>query len=82
MNKQEQIQIIAKLFNMSAEEVENNSGVIEECNALYFSIPEKGGHSLIIGEDGGLLYADSSVGFTKHLQCYKEGKRTEYNGGE
>lgn len=78
MNRQEQTQTIARLFGISVEEVESNSGVLEEYNALYFSMPEKGGHSVIIGEDGELLYADSSVGFTKHLQCYKEGMRTKY----
>lgn len=82
MNKCEQIQLIARLFNLSVEEVENYSGELQEYNALYFSIPEKGGHSVIIGEDGGLLYADSSVGFTRHLQCYLEGRRTDYTVDE
>lgn len=78
MQNNEQMELIAKLLNISVEEVKNNSAVIEECNALYFSMPEKGGHSIIIGEDGGLLYADSSVGYSRHLEMYKQGKRTDY----
>lgn len=78
MQNNEQMELIAKLLNISVEEVKNNSAVIEGCNALYFSMPEKGGHSIIIGEDGGLLYADSSVGYSRHLEMYKQGKRTDY----
>ena len=43
---------------------------------MYVSIPEKGGESIIIGKDGDVLYADSSVGYTRHLEEYKKGTRT------
>ena len=43
---------------------------------VYVSIPEKGGESIIIGKDGDVLYADSSVGYTRHLEEYKKGTRT------
>ena len=29
-----------------------------------------------IGDDGGVLYADSSVGYKRHLETYKQGVRT------
>lgn len=82
MSRQEQIQLIAKLFKMNEKEVEQFCGYIEACNALYFSIPEKGGDSLIVGEDGSVLYADSSVGYTNHLKYFQEGKRTSINWEE
>lgn len=82
MNKTEQIQLISQLLKMDAEEVEKYSGVIEELNALYFSVPEKGGHSFIVGDDGSFLYADSSIDFVKHLEMFKSNIRTEYNGGK
>lgn len=81
MNKNEQIQLIARLLKIDTKEVEQYSDVIEELNALYFSVPEKGGHSFIVGDDGSFLYADSSIDFVKHLEMFKAGKRTEYNGG-
>lgn len=80
MNKAEQIKFISQLLKMHVEEVEKYSDTIEELNALYFSVPEKGGHSFIVGEDGSFLYADSTIDFNKHLEQFKTGKRTEYNG--
>ena len=76
MTKQEQIALAAKLLNLTSEEVQANSDIIPELSALYVSIPIKSGESLIVGNDGQVLYADSSVGYTKHLEAYKEGKRT------
>ncbi len=76
MTKQEQIALAAKLLNLTTDEVQANSDIIPELSALYVSIPIKSGESLIVGNDGQVLYADSSIGYTKHLEAYKEGKRT------
>ena len=76
MNRNEQIKLAAKLLMITAEQAEKYSGQIDEVSAMYFSIPEKGGGSLIIGDDGGVLYADSSVGYKRHLDAYKQGIRT------
>jgi len=76
LNKQEQVTLAAKLLNLTLDEIQSNSDIISELSALYVSIPTKGGDSLIVGNDGQVLYADSSVGYTKHLESYKEGKRT------
>ncbi len=38
---------------------------------MYVSIPEKGGESIIIGKDGDVLYADSSVGYLHNRQAEK-----------
>lgn len=76
MTKQEQIALAAKLLNLTTDEIQANSDIIPELAALYVSIPIKSGYSLIVGNDGEVLYADSTVGYTKHLKAYKEGKRT------
>lgn len=76
MTKVEKIELAAKLLNVPVEFLTGSSGEISEANAMYFSIPEKGGGSLIIGDDGGVLYADSSVGYKRHLEAYLQGIRT------
>ena len=76
MNRIEKIELAARLLMISAEQAEKCSGKIDEVSAMYFSVPEKGGGSLIIGDDGGVLYADSSVGYKRHLLAYKQGIRT------
>lgn len=76
MNKAQQIEFAAKLLNISVDEATEYHSYIEECSLVYVSIPEKGGESIIVGKDGDVLYADSSVGYTRHLEEYKKGTRT------
>ena len=76
MNKAQQIELAAKLLNISVDEATEYHSYIEEDSLVYESIPEKGGESIIIGKDGDVLYADSSVGYTRHLEEYKKGTRT------
>ncbi len=82
MDTNEKKRLAAKLFQMDIKEIEENSGIIEELSALYVSIPVKGGASLIVGDDGSVLYADSSVGYSRHLEAYKAGKRTPIDAFE
>ena len=76
MNRSEQIALAAELLMISTEQAKNNCGRIDELSAMYFSIPVKGGGSLIIGDDCGVLYADSSVGYKRHVEAFKQGIRT------
>lgn len=76
MNKAQQIELAAKLLNISVEEAIEYHSYIEEDSLVYVSIPEKGGESIIVGKDGDVLYANSSVGYTRHLEEYKKGTRT------
>ena len=76
MNKAQQIELAAKLLNITVDEATEYHSYIEEGSLVYVSIPEKGGESIIIGKDGDVLYADSSVGYTRHLEEYKKGTRT------
>ena len=72
----EQISLAAKLLQLSVSDIESNSELIESNGALYVSIPIKGGDSLIVAQDGTVLYADSSVGYNRHLLEFESGKRT------
>lgn len=45
-------------------------------DATYYSIPVKGGDSLIVSDNGEVLYANSSVSFEQHIAAYQAGMRT------
>ena len=72
MKIQEKIELASKLLNVSVENLNACYGEIADVS----SIPQKGGGSLIIGDDGSVLYADSSVGYKRHLEAYLDGIRT------
>ncbi len=76
MSIQEKCKLAADLLKIDIKEIEEYSGIIEEISALYVSIPVKGGDSLIVGDDGSVLYACSAVDYDRHLEAFKAGKRT------
>ena len=49
---------------------------LDELNALYISLPTKTGFGLIVGNDGQVLYANSSVNPDVHIEEFKKGRRT------
>lgn len=76
MNVKQQIDLAAQLLNISVDEATEYHSVIEKEKMIYVSVPEKGGESILVDNKGEVLYADSSVGFSKHLEEYKKGTRT------
>lgn len=76
MDRIEQIQLAARLMRVTKEQAEAYSGMIPDSKALYLSIPKRGGGSLIVAEDGSVLYAGSAIGYEAHLKAFQEGKRT------
>jgi hypothetical protein len=72
----EQLNLAAKLLRLTVEEVQENSEVIDSNGALYVSIAVKGGPSLIVGLDRTVLFANSSIGYSQHLQEFENGRRT------
>ncbi|MBQ2942575.1 MAG: hypothetical protein IJD97_10090 [Clostridia bacterium] len=76
MNKNEQIALAAELLKISEEEIKNNCKDLEALKAIYISIPVKGGPSLIVSEDGSVLYAASSVSPAEHVEAFINGIRT------
>lgn len=69
-------QLAAELLKITIEQVEENSGVIDDNGTLYVSIPIKGGCSLMIDCNGYVLYADSSISFSEMQREFKNGRRT------
>ena len=82
LSREEKIKMGAKLLQIPYEDAERYSSEIKDSNAIYISIPERGGASLIVGEDGQVLYADSSIGYSKHLEEYNNGRRTPIDSFE
>ncbi len=76
MNVNDQKQLASKLLKITLNEVERNSAVIEKYHALYVAIPIKEGASIIVGDDGSVLYADSSIAYSMMLQEFEKGRRT------
>lgn len=76
LTKDEQIKLAAKLLGCSEDKVFGNCGIIPNLNALYFSDAMRGGDSIIIADDGSVLYASSSVDFDEHLRKFEKGRRT------
>jgi hypothetical protein len=76
LTAKEQVNVAVKLLRLTVEEVQENSEVIDSNEALYVSLPIKGGPSLIVGLDGTILFANSSIGYSQHLQEFENGRRT------
>ena len=76
MNRSEQIALAAKLLKITEEEVNANCKDLDFFNAIYVSIPVKGGDSLIVAHDGTVLYAVSAVSPQEHLEAFVNGIRT------
>ena len=76
LKREEQIKLASELIRISYEEAEKYCRPIENSNALYFSVPVRGGDSIIVGEDGQVLYANSSIDYLKHVDEYNKGRRT------
>ena len=76
MEYKDRIALAAKLLKLPENEIAEYSEIFEEENALYVSVPIKGGASLLIADDGSVLYASSSVSLDVHLREFKNGRRT------
>lgn len=70
------IMLASKLLNISVDEAKEYAHEIDGVDAVYFSVPVKGGDSLIVSFTGEVLYANSSVGYDEHLNEFVKGTRT------
>lgn len=66
---------IAKLLNLSIEEVKNNHKKLDDCDATYYWNPIRGGLSIIVASNGEYLCATSSISFERLLEEFKTGRR-------
>ncbi len=70
----ENLMFAAGLLKVSPESL-NEKPLLEDA-ATYFWCGGRGGSALIVGDDGTVLFANSSVPFDAHLAEFKAGKRT------
>lgn len=82
MSEKQQIELAAKLLKISVDKAAECSSVIQDDGLVYVSIPEKGGESILVDKNGDVLYANSSVGYSKHVEEYKKGTRTPLDAFE
>lgn len=71
-----QLNLASKILKITIEEVNEYAFELEQTDAMYISMPEKGGYSLIISPEGEVLYANSSVNFDYHVSEFIAGRRT------
>ncbi len=76
MDRKSQIELAAKLLKLDVEIVEKYATDLENLNAVYISEKIKGGRSLIVADDGSVLYADSSIPPQEHIKAFLDGIRT------
>ncbi|MDR1164426.1 MAG: hypothetical protein LBO66_00880 [Deltaproteobacteria bacterium] len=82
LSQDEQIALGAKLIRISEEEARLGASFLESDGALYVCQSGKGGRAIIVGNDGTVLYADSSVDWRTHERAYASGRRTPLNAFE
>ena len=76
LQTEKQIKLAAKLFKLPIEKVREYGSIIKDTNLFYLSEPIKGGRSLIVGQDGTVLFANSSIGYNRHIEEFNNGRRT------
>lgn len=69
--------IASRLLRLALDQVHQNHKEIPEIRATYFWQPGRGGGALIVGEDGSVLFAHSSIDFTTHVEAFHRGRRTD-----
>lgn len=81
-NRTAAVSLAAKLLNITECEAADYSHVIDGVDALYFSVPQKGGNSLIVSFSGEVLYANSSISYDEHVKEFLKGTRTPLDAFE
>lgn len=76
MSIEKTVVLAAKLLGISAEEAKLYSSDTEYPDLTYYSMPVKGGDSLLVSDQGEVLYANSSISYEKHLREFQNGTRT------
>ena len=76
MEKKQKIELAADLLGWTTKQAEECCREQPELNALYFFYKAKGGISMLMDADGGVLFANSSVTPDEHKQAFLKGIRT------
>lgn len=76
LEQEKNIEKIGLILDMPIANTELNSKRIEEIKATYYYNPNRGGKSIIVGDDGSyLLTISSAIYFEELLEEYKNGRR-------
>jgi hypothetical protein len=73
------VRLASQLLGIDVSTLINYATELDELlslHATYYSVPEKGGASLIVSDSGEVLYASSSIGVEDHIAAFKQGIRT------
>lgn len=68
--------LAAEFLGISLADAQVNQRDLPEEHATYFWEIGRGGGALIVGEDGRVLFANSSVSFDAHTDAFASGQRT------
>ncbi len=67
----------AKLLRIDPQDARMHSRVLDGIEGYYFWHPHRGGGALIVGPDGSVLFANSTVDPAVHMRSYAAGTRTD-----
>lgn len=82
MEKDKAIEMASRLLKITLQEAEKYCYRIDSIDAFYFSVPIKGGDSLIVRNSNEVLYSNSSVNYDDHIKAFKDGMRTPLDAFE
>lgn len=71
------VDLVCNKLNINKEQAIQNCKELTEIGAYYFWNTARGGLSVIIKNNGEMLFATSGVNFQKHLEEFNNGKRNE-----
>ena len=72
--------LAAEFLDIALPDAQSNKRELPEVQATYFWESVRGGGALIVGEDGGVLFANSSVTLEAHIDAFASGRRTNLTG--
>lgn len=75
ISREDQFKLAAKLLLISLDEAKKNFKELDN-NAICVYVPVMGGGSIIVGQDGQVLYFGSAISFDTAVKEYNEGMRT------
>ena len=79
MDLQEKLELASKLLNVPAEQLSDKVVDMEGIEGgTYIVVPNRGG-SLIVADDGSVLYAYSAMNPADHIKAFNNGIRTPTN---
>ena len=75
--KIQRAELAARYLGGSIDDLRLSGRELDDVDATYYWQPIRGGGALIVGDDGQVLFANSSVAFKTHVEAYAQGKRTD-----